>query len=173
MKPLLIVDGYNIIGYRDRSVMAGDAKTLDEHRDRLKEHLQDYAGYTDEEVILVFDGYQSDRLYRSEEKYGNLTVVFTKHGETADSYIERITAKIPPYQEVRVATSDALEQSQIFSTGAIRVSAKELTELLYRTRSEGLDSHQRMTYANRKNSIEKRLPEGLLKKLEELRRAKE
>lgn len=173
MKPLLIVDGYNIIGHLDRNVMSSDVRTLDEHRDRLKENLQDYAGYTDEEVILVFDGYKSERMIRSEEKYGNLTVVFTKHGETADSYIERITAKAPSYREVRVATSDALEQSQIFSTGAIRVSAKELTEHLRRIRFEGLDGYQRTTCIKKKNSIEKRLPEKLLEQLEVLRRAKE
>lgn len=171
MKPLLIVDGYNIIGFRDRTVMSSDAKSLDAHRDRLREVLQDYAGFTDEEVILVFDGYQSDRLQRSEERYGNLTVVYTKHGETADSYIERITAGVPSYREVRVATSDALEQSQIFSTGAIRVSAKELTEQLKRIRAEGMDSHQRQSALHDRNRIEKRLPESLLERLEKLRRA--
>ena len=119
MKPLLIVDGYNVIGAYEADGMTEGI--LDEKRDRLRLQLEDYAGYTDTEIILVFDGYLSDRGFVTEEKYDKLTVVFTKKGETADSYIERLTAGAPKYREIRVATSDNLEQSQIFSSGAIRM----------------------------------------------------
>ena len=166
MRPLLVVDGYNVIGAW-KALQAGK-NSLDESRDKLRIALEDYSGYTGQEVVLVFDGYQSDRMQRSVETGGNLTVVFTKHSETADSYIERLTAGVPKYREVRVATSDSLEQSQIFSTGAIRITSKELLRELNETRNKQLDRHK--TASTRKNSLYERLPSDLKAKLEEIRR---
>lgn len=169
MKPLLIVDGYNVIGAWKTA--SKENLSLDESRDRLRIMLEDYCGYTGQEVILVFDGYQSERMQRSEEVFGNLTQVFTKHSETADSYIERITAKTPKYREVRVATSDSLEQSQIFSTGAIRISSQELLRELHSIRNRELDLHQ--TVSMRKNRLGERLSNEIQFKLEEIRRRSE
>ena len=87
MKPLLIVDGYNVIGAWSEAEKKG--WSLDESRDRLMRQLEDYAGFSGEEILLVFDGYQSERTTTTEEKHGDLTLIFTRHGETADSYIER------------------------------------------------------------------------------------
>ena len=124
MRPLLVVDGYNVIGAWTEA--AKRAWELDDCRDRLAHMLQDYAGYAGEDVVLVFDGYQSDRLTSTEEQAGPVRIVFTRHGETADSYIERLVAMTPRYRAVRVATSDGLEQSQVLSTGAVRMTSREL-----------------------------------------------
>lgn len=99
MKPLLIVDGYNVIGAWSEAEKKG--WSLDESRDRLMRQLEDYAGFSGEEILLVFDGYQSERTTTTEEKHGDLTLVFTRHGETADSYIERAAAQTPRYRELR------------------------------------------------------------------------
>ena len=93
MKALLIVDGYNVIGAWKEAEK--HAWSMDESRDRLRHLLMDYSGYTGEEVVLVFDGYQSDKRLTTEEKHGDLLLVFTKHGETADSYIERKVSQKP------------------------------------------------------------------------------
>ncbi len=169
MKPLLIVDGYNVIGSYEADGMTEGI--LHEKRDRLRLQLEDYAGYTDTEIILVFDGYLSDRGFVTEEKYDKLTVVFTKKGETADSYIERLTAGAPKYREIRVATSDNLEQSQIFSSGAIRMSSKELIRLLDKTRSEGLYAHSNPSSNAKRNSIGQRVSENVYRELEKIRRS--
>ena len=129
MKPLLVVDGYNVIGAWTEAEKQG--WPLDACRDKLLHLLQDLSGYTGERVVLVFDGYQSDRKFRTEEVHAGVTLVFTKHGETADSYIERYVAQLPKYQVVRVATSDGLEQSQILST---RLTARELLREARETR---------------------------------------
>jgi predicted RNA-binding protein with PIN domain len=98
----------------------------DEARDRLIDLLEDYAGYTAQDVILVFDGHLGDRPTASIESRRLLTVIFTKHGQTADQYIERACGQIPSYREVRVATSDHLEQTLILGRGATRLSSREL-----------------------------------------------
>lgn len=43
MKPLLIVDGYNVIGAWSEAEKKG--WSLDESRDRLMRQLEDYAGF--------------------------------------------------------------------------------------------------------------------------------
>ncbi len=134
MKPLLIVDGYNVIGAWSEAEKKG--WPLDESRDRLMRQLEDYAGFSGEEILLVFDGYQSERTTTTEEKHGDLTLVFTRHGETADSYIERAAAQTPRYRELRVATSDGLEQSQVLSSGAIRMTSRELLRELREMRKK-------------------------------------
>lgn len=167
MKPLLIVDGYNVIGAWAEAERR--QWSLDECRDRLMRQLEDYGGYSGEEVVLVFDGYQSDRKFRTEEAHGLLTLVFTRHGETADSYIERLVAQTPKYRAVRVATSDGLEQSQVLSTGATRMTSRELLRELKQLRTVGLEAHHHQSLG-KKDSLAARLPEDTRLRLEKLRR---
>ena len=167
MKPLLIVDGYNVIGAWSEAERHGWA--LDECRDRLMRQLQDYGGYSGEEVVLVFDGYQSDKRLTTEEQHGSLTLVFTKHGETADSYIERLVAQTPKYRTVRVATSDGLEQYQVLGSGATRLTSRELLRELRQLRQKGLDQHRQQNPLQ-KNALSAQLPEDTRAVLEKLRR---
>ena len=170
MKPLLIVDGYNVIGAWPE--VEKHNWSIDESRDQLMRILEDYGGYTGEEVVLVFDGYLSDRKLRSEEEHGPLRLVFTKHAETADSYIERLVATTPKYRSVRVATSDGLEQSQVLSTGAIRMTSRELLRELQQLRAAGFNDHRQEKNWS-KQTLSGRLPNDTLEALERLRRSED
>lgn len=169
MKPLLIVDGYNVIGCWTEAERG--QWPLDACRDRLLHLLQDYSGYANEEIVLVFDGYQSERPLTTEEDWVGIRVVYTRHGETADSYIERLVAQTPKYRQVRVATSDGLEQSQVLSTGAVRLTSRELLRELYQIRRQGYAGHA--IGAVQKSNLETRLPEAMRQRLEQLRRGKD
>lgn len=170
MKPLLIVDGYNVIGaWREAEK---NAWSLDESRDRLMHELEDLAGYSGEEIVLVFDGHHSDRKLVTKEVHGPLTLVFTCHGETADSYIERLVSQTPKYRTVRVATSDGLEQSQVLSTGATRLTSRELLIELRHNRRQGMSAHRRERLGKDKRPIAGRLDEDVLAVLEKMRRGK-
>ena len=63
MKPLLLVDGYNVIGAW--SVPKAERLSIEEARDRLVHMIADYAGFSGEEVVVVFDGHYTDRTTRS------------------------------------------------------------------------------------------------------------
>ena len=72
--------------------------------------LSNYAAFTRREVVVVFDGYrvpggQGEKFDRS-----GLHVVFTRQGETADAYMEKLADEIGKNESVRVVTSDALIQ---------------------------------------------------------------
>ena len=169
MKPLLYVDGYNIIGAWAQANR--EQWPLDECRDRLIHLLQDYAGYTGQEVCVVFDGYKADRPLRSVEARADLTVVYTRHGETADHYIERMCQQLPKYREARVATSDSIEQTLILGRGATRLSARELWRELTEERSRGRGRHQPPS-AQQRTSISSALSEEQFAALDRLRRQK-
>ena len=105
---------------------------LEKSRLDLVEKLADFAGYAGYEVTVVFDGHLSGRAKVNIEQRSAVTVVYTRSGETADQFIERMvdekTARLPRMAKpiVKVATSDALEQSVVLSRGAVRISAPEL-----------------------------------------------
>ena len=77
---LLVVDGYNVINAWKSvsSVQGGGREWLADARDQLTAKLQNYAGYTGQKVVLVFDAYLSQRPTRTEEQMGPVTVVYTQ-----------------------------------------------------------------------------------------------
>lgn len=139
VKPILFVDGYNVIGAWAEAERGN--WPLDESRDRLIHLLSDYAGYSGQEVVLVFDGHHSERPLATVEEMTTITVVYTKHGQTADQYIEHACGRLPVYREARVATSDYLEQTMILGRGATRLSSRELWRELSQTRNHGRTRH--------------------------------
>lgn len=170
MKPLLFVDGYNIIGAWGEAVQR--AWPLDECRDRLTHLLEDYAGYTGQEVWLVFDGHKGGSTQRSVETRSLLTLVYTKQGETADQYIERQCQLLPRYREARVATSDGVEQTLILGRGATRLSARELLVELQAERGKGRSRHTHAPFPEGGGSLRAALTQEQHAKLEQLRRQK-
>ncbi len=120
----LLVDGYNII-FSWEELAAVAKQDLDAARARLINILCNYQGFKQNNVILVFDAYKV-KSDRETEKYGNLTVVYTKEAETADMFIEKAAHRLTAENRVRVASSDGTEQFIILGAGAVRVSAREL-----------------------------------------------
>ncbi len=120
----LLVDGYNIIFAWDE--LKELAKSgLNMARDRLIDILCNYQGFSQCEIILVFDAYKVKGNTGSIEKIHNISVVYTKEAETADMFIEKTTHELGKKYRVRVATSDSLEQIIILGNGATRISADE------------------------------------------------
>ena len=120
----LLVDGYNIIFAWE------ELKQLAEHniegaRNRLMEILCNYQGYTNQQVILVYDAYKVQGHKTEVVTYRNISVVYTKEAETADQYIERCAHRMGKDYEVTVATSDGLEQVIIVGAGCHLISARE------------------------------------------------
>ncbi|MGN0675626.1 MAG: NYN domain-containing protein, partial [Oscillospiraceae bacterium] len=98
---------------------------LDLARNTLINRLCNYQGFKQNNVILVFDAYKVGGNHREVEQHHNISVVYTKESETADSYIEKVSHELGKTHRVRVATSDGTEQIIILGNGAYRVSAAE------------------------------------------------
>ena len=128
----LLVDGYNIIFAWDE-LKALAAENLEGARTKLMEIMCNYQGFKQCTLILVFDAYKVKGSVGEVEKVNNITVVYTKEAETADTYIEKATHDLSKEHRVRVATSDNLEQTIILGNGAYRISASEFYDEIKRT----------------------------------------
>ena len=131
----LLVDGYNILFAWDS--LKEQAKTdLDAARRQLCNALRSYAGFTGTQVTVVFDGYRVKGNPGEKALEGNIRVVYTGEGETADRYLEELTARIGKNDAVWVASSDSLIQLSSFRSGVLRISARELEQEVARARKE-------------------------------------
>ena len=155
----LLVDGYNIIFAWDELKELAKIN-IDGAREALIEVLNNYQGYKKCNIIAVFDAYKVKGGVRREERHGNIDVVFTKEAETADTYIERTTHEMKGKYQVRVATSDRLEQMIIMGNDAFKVSAKEFKAEIEHANAEisaFLEEYNRKARMNNRNTI--RIPE--------------
>lgn len=123
----MLVDGYNIIFAWEDLKKAAEID-LDFARTTLINRLCAYRAMRNIEVIVVFDAYKVKNNPGSVEKINNISVVYTKEAETADAYIECVTKKLGKNHNVRVATSDYMEQLIILGNGAFRIPAEEFRQ---------------------------------------------
>lgn len=167
---LLIVDGYNIINAWPELNRLKDS-SFEDARQKLMEILINYQGFKNNRIILVFDAHQVKGGMEKKERHLSLEVVFTREGETADMYIERIAGKVLSNYYVFVATSDWIEQSVSFQRGAFRISARELYQDIASTLKDNMKKA-----SDEKNSfgyLHYKLPEDIKEKLEAWRRGKD
>ena len=107
---------------------------------------------------------------------GELTVVFTQKGETADHYIERLCDEYASSvsmgkMELRVATSDGTEQTVVFGRGAVRISSRELIYEIGQARKSGQPFARPVSRSSSKSMVIEHLPPDVREKLEKMRRS--
>ena len=124
-KDYIIVDGYNMIYAWDELKELADTD-ISAARDRLVALHSDYAGLRGIEEAVVFDGYRVPGGLGSTEAEHGMRVVYTKQGETADAFIEKLVREIGKNYNVKVASSDGMIQLFALRAGVLRMSASEL-----------------------------------------------
>lgn len=166
---LLIVDGYNLM---HQMFHVDETTSYEDAREKLIEQMADYAGFSGQRVMVVFDAYGVQNRRASGEMRGPVEIVYTSQGELADHYIERYVDGISGdiglgRIEVRVATSDLTEQTVVLARGAIRVSSRELIREIgdYKT----LSREKLQKSGASKTAIGDVLPSEVLEKLKEMR----
>lgn len=170
MQETLLVDGYNVIfNWRELKILS-EKVSLEASRHKLLEILSNYQGFKKNHIIVVFDGYYVKGNNGSSSKYNEIDVIFTKENETADEYIERLTyLNSKNMMNIRVVTSDALEQLTVMLKGARRISSREFLkeiELTNKSIKRIITKHKNY------NRLEGRLDEDVIKWMEEMRRKK-
>lgn len=166
-RQILMVDGYNMVGAWPELVRLRNMDKLADARDLLLFELSNYAKHRGIKIIVVFDAQLVPGIQQEYKQY-NLTVIFTKTDETADTYIEREASKLIDVRtQVTVATSDLAEQWLIFSKGALRKSAYELYKDVLAEKEEIKKEIIARRYENYARNIPWSLAE--LKRLEDLR----
>lgn len=167
----IFVDGYNVINSWQglREINTG---SLENSRLKLIDILLNYGTYNDYKIFLVFDGHLQPKSLEKREKISKvLIVVFTKEGETADSFIERYVNKIGRRFEVLVVTSDSLEQQLIFQRGAVRMSSIEFYHEVKNV-EDNIRNESESNHFEKRYTLEERLDKETAEKLEKMRRNK-
>ncbi len=126
---IVIVDGYNVIFAWD-SLSALAEKNLDDARESLMTLLANYVGFTKTELVLVFDAYLVKEGQGSDFMRDGYRVVFTKHEQTADAFIEKLMHDLGPDYSARVVTADRLVQCSAVNSGILRTTPKEFYDEL-------------------------------------------
>ena len=161
----LLVDGYNVIFAWDelKEIARG---SIDMARNALINLLDNHAGLRDIRVIVVFDAYKIKRNPGSEERVGNVDIVYTKEAQTADSYIEKLTYELSKLNVVRVATGDGPEQLIILGNGAYRMTTKELRDEINLSSQEIRALLDKLNTHKPSRGIETAIANAVKKKLE-------
>lgn len=133
---ILYVDGYNMIGAWPTLKQLKQRDEIADARDELLHELSNYAKFAGIEIIVVFDAQLVPGITQRFEQF-ELEIIFTKEGETADEYIEKVVGEENfLVSNVKVATSDLAEQWMIFQRGATRKSAHELWKDIKQTKKK-------------------------------------
>ncbi len=118
---LYMVDGYNLLHAMEDAPL--DDLTMG--REKVIDLAADFSGYVSATLVLVFDAYLQDSYRAKISERDNITIVYTKTGQTADMFIEAKSKELKDQYRIIVVTSDALEQLSIFSSDAFRLSSRE------------------------------------------------
>lgn len=177
MKDLLIVDGYNVI-HAWPELKKTYSESMEHARDQLIDIISNYGKFKGIKVIIVFDAMYTVADANSYTMGDDCEIIFTAKGETADTYIERLAyIQKDKRRIVYVATSDGFEQQQILSTGAYRLSSRELhgeikqmkKEMDHYKHTPGSISPIQGSFNELKENVRNKV---VLDKLEQLRRQK-
>ncbi|MCB2306669.1 NYN domain-containing protein [Clostridium estertheticum] len=166
----LFVDGYNVINSWP-SLKKVKEYSYESSRVQLVGILQNYVAFKGYKMVIVFDAQLVKGSIQKKERQGNLVVVFTKEGETADNYIEKMVNNIGRNTEVCVITSDSLEQQITFQRGATRMSSIEFYHEVVSTQRK-IEIEIEKKYLEKRNWLEERIDEKTLEKLEKMRRSR-
>jgi uncharacterized protein len=164
MMRYLILDGYNLIGALERYATRSTGG-LDASRELLINDALKAAGWTGQEIIVVFDASRSPEPGRTELRAGGaVRVVYSAPKESADDVIERLVASSSD-GSFAVCTADFALQRAVLAHGAVRSTPREFEELLAElpalTRTPDAPFHAR---------VSDRLSPEVRRSLEEVRR---
>jgi predicted RNA-binding protein with PIN domain len=167
MTRYLILDGYNLIGALERYATRSTGG-LDALRELLINDALKAAGWTGQEIIVVFDASRSPEPGRTELRAGGaVRVVYSASKESADDVIERLVASSVD-GSFAVCTADFALQRAVLARGAVRSTPREFEELLAE-----LPALTRTPDAPFRARVSDRLSPEVRRSLEEVRRRAE
>lgn len=167
---VIFVDGYNVINSWP-NLKEYIKMDFDIVRQKLVDILENYAVFNECKIFIVFDAHKSERSGERKidvSKY--LSIIFTKQGELADTFIERTVHKIGKKIEIMVVTSDFLEQQTIFQRGASRISCNEFYNDVNEVNKKIHIKTKKINEANKNFLLMDNLDDVIIDKLERIRK---
>lgn len=167
---VLVIDGYNVINaWNELKVVA--ESNLEEARRRLNETIAEYGSYRGITCYIIYDAYNVKTSMDRKETIKELTIIYTKEKQTADSYIEKFIAEFEDKRNtlIQVATDDLTEQNMILGKGASRMATRELYVQVSESKKKIKEKISKKTVS--KNTLDTILDKDTLAILEKIRRS--
>lgn len=101
----LLVDGFNVIR-RDPQLSDAENRNFYGAQDLLIDRLNRYRRGTSHRITVVFDGRQGPNTFRSRMRKGEIEVIYSSRGETADEVIADLVAHAAERDAYKVVTAD-------------------------------------------------------------------
>jgi predicted RNA-binding protein with PIN domain len=168
MKEHLIIDGYNVI-YAWDDLFDIKKTSLESCRDKFLEIISNYQGFKNNHIIVVFDAYNVKSQKIKVVKFDNVEVVYTKEGQKADNYIERLVFEEREKYVYKVVTSDFLEQKIVLGLGGVRMTPEELKLDIQNIKKKS--KNYKKNGRPHSNTIMSNVDEEMLKKLDDYRKS--
>lgn len=161
-RPLLLVDGYNVI-----AVDPGYRVLFDEDQDTARARLvEDVAGFAEGryDAVVVFDAHGNPASDGEPHDIAGVTVIFSPAGTDADSVIEGLAHHgSGEGRSIVLATSDSETQRVATRENVRRMSSPELLHAIA-TEAEERSSHAGGPYHSRlEDRIDPRTREALFR----------
>ncbi len=154
MKRCVIVDGYNLLGVRERGFSAGNFMT-ETARERLILELSGYHQRKGLAVTLVFDGWRDGLASEQREWRSGVEVIYSRRGERADQVIDRLAQELG--RACAVVSSDREVSRRARAAGAFVMGSQEFAlRLMEAVRPAPLPSDRREEEARPRRAPEKK-----------------
>lgn len=124
----LVVDGHSVI-FHWEDLCRLHAKDQKKARNTLIHALRALHDSSHWLVTLVFDGKKGGKDLVVE---GEMVVIYSQSGQTADSIIERLVGQVQDPSQVVVVTADEAERQMVLSMGAFSYSPDWLKQEMER-----------------------------------------
>lgn len=170
---IVFIDAYNVINSWPilKDLIKGD--DFESGRIKLIEKIENYSSFKNCKAYIVFDAHRVNNNEEKEEFVGKnkkVSVVYTKGGETADSYIERKVNELGRKYDVLVVTSDNLEQQTVFQRGASRMPSLEFYNEVIKVEERIREKTKKNNSLNR-NLLGDNIDDNIAKVLDKLRKS--
>jgi predicted RNA-binding protein with PIN domain len=119
----ILVDGYSLL-HNWPELAPGWERYSAFAREELIRRLTLYQDTTGTPVTIFFDGAAGPRGTRRASTTGELEVLYSRAGQTADQMIERAAHRFAPYGEVLAVTDDRAERETVISLGGLASSCQ-------------------------------------------------
>jgi uncharacterized protein len=113
-------------------------KDMEKARDGLIAVLAGYRKIKDHEITVVFDGYKSGMASQSISYKGNVKVIYSRLGESADDVIKKTVSQ--ERREWIVVTADRDIADHAWSVGSVPVPPERFMDIVTRQGPETGDS---------------------------------
>lgn len=143
----ILIDGYNFL-WQDQIFRKEAIRGHDKGREKVLTWLAEQSKLREFEVTVVFDAYKGDSFHPKEHKEGDLNVVFTAYGQSADDWIRSKASELGPAAIVVSSDHEVARHAEKKGCGVL--GSREFQTALERPETFDIDPSRRFNKAKRR-----------------------